>query len=320
MAHSGDARASGATPRRPSPRWLYVALLVAAWACYPDPDELRPGDHGAGGQSGGQVGGHGGGAGVTGTGAGGRTGAAGGSGSGGSTGTPGTGGRTGAGGSGTGGNSAGAGGAGSGAGGRTGAGGTGMGGTGVGGVTAGAGGAAVARCGDPPCGGNLLGTWDIIQSCTSPQMDNSGCAGQLVSFAGIQRVGFITFNSNFTYSADETQSGTYSRETPQSCLDLDGITCAALQAAYQPQTQPPNPTLLSATCTVTAIGCKCVLGVVPSHVSETGTYVTTGTKLILSPNTGASSTNDYCVTGSMFRMIYPDSTPTAPENLVFQKR
>jgi len=191
---------------------------------------------------------------------------------------------------------------------------------GVGGARAGTGGAAGPRCGDPPCGGNLIGTWDITASCTSPQMDNAGCPGQLVSYAGILRAGFVTFNANNTYAADETDSGTFARETPQSCLDADAVTCADLQAAYLLQTVPPSPTLLSAACTVTPIGCRCVLGVLPTHVSEAGTYVTANTKLILTPNVGTSSTDDYCVTGSAFRLIYPDGTPTAPEELVLQKR
>ena len=119
-----------------------------------------------------------------------------------------------------------------------------------------------------------------------------------------------------------TDSGTFVRETPTSCLDLDGVTCADLQAAYQQETQPPSPTLLSASCTSTTISCRCVLGLIPQSGSDSGLYGTSGTKVTTTSSApgGTTDTDDYCVTGTTMRLIFPDSTPTAPQETVFQKQ
>ena len=266
--------------------WLIAGLLSAA-ACYPDPNDLRGGGRGSGGQVGSSGGSTGAGGALTGTG--GRAGASGG-----------TGGRLGTGGMGLGG--------------RAGTGGAGVGGSGTGGSSAG-------RCGAPPCGGDLVGTWDVVQSCASPTMDNPNCPGETVSYAGIQRVGFITFKADLTYASSVTDSGTFVRETPTSCLALDGVTCADLDAAYRLQTQPPSPTLLSASCTSTTVSCRCVLGFIPQSSTDSGFYGTSGTKITITSTVDSSTaTDDYCVTGTTMRLIFPDSTPSAPQETVFQRR
>ncbi|HET6151014.1 MAG TPA: hypothetical protein VFH68_25990 [Polyangia bacterium] len=259
--------------------WLIAGLLSAAAGCYPDPDDLRGGNHGSG-------------TGGTPAGIGGRTG----------TSDAGVGGRTGTGGGGVGGRG-------------------GTGGAGVGG-SVGSGGATAGRCGAPPCGGNLIGTWNVIQSCLSPIMDNPDCPGESFSFAGLQRAGFITFTTDLKYSSTVTNSGTFVHETPTTCLDLDGVTCADLQAAYLVETQPPAATLLSASCTSTGISCRCVLGLIPESSSDSGLYATSGTKVTTTSTAagGTAETDDYCVTGTTMRLISPDSTPTAPQETVFQKQ
>jgi hypothetical protein len=275
--------------------WIIAGLLFGAVACYPDPDDLRGGDQG----SGGQVGGSGGFTGSAGrTGAGGATTGVGGS-------PAGTGGRLGTGGMGLGG--------------RTGSGGAGVGGSGSGG--SGSGGSNAGRCGAPACAGNLVGTWDVVQSCTSPTMDNPNCPGESISYAGLQRVGFVTFNTDLTYTSTVTDSGTFVHETPTSCLALDGVTCGDLDAAYKAETQPPAPTLLSASCTSTTVSCRCVLGVIPETSSDAGLYGTSGTKVSLTSTIdGSTASDDYCVSGTTMRLIFPDSTPAAPQETVFQKR
>jgi hypothetical protein len=152
-------------------------------------------------------------------------------------------------------------------------------------------------------------------------MNNANCPGESISYGGIQRVGFITFNTDLTYSSMVTDSGTFVHETPTSCLDLDGVTCADLQAAYLMQTQPPGATLLSASCASTAVSCRCVLGLIPTSSSDAGLYGTSGTKVTTTSTSGGTTdTDDYCVTGSTMRLIFPDSTPSAPQETVFQKR
>jgi hypothetical protein len=199
-----------------------------------------------------------------------------------------------------------------GAGGSFGAGGRfGVGGAGVGGGA----GSSVGRCGAPACGGNLVGTWAFAVSCAATTMGDSTCPTETISAAGVQRSGLAVFNANGTYSVDETDTGTFVADRPASCLA--GATCADLQAAYQ----APNATFSSVTCTATVTGCRCNFVLVPAQSVESGSYVTSGTKVTTTSTAGVINLNDYCTDGSTtLRVIYPSSTPANPDETVFSKR
>jgi len=190
--------------------------------------------------------------------------------------------------------------------------------TGAGGAV-GAGGAS-AMCGAPACGGNLLGTWTFVNSCVGTLPVNT-CAGATVDGRGTQRAGTLTFNSNGTYSQTETDTGTFILDAPTSCLG--GGTCADLQTAYLGPgfVGAPNPTLSSATCSTTATGCRCLLGALGTPLTDTGTYVASGTSITATSSTGGVSPDTYCVVGSTLHMIYSDSTPpTGIDELTLMKQ
>ncbi len=193
--------------------------------------------------------------------------------------------------------------------------------TGAGGAVGagGSGGAVTSQCGGPPCGGNLVGTWSFINSC-SASAPSADCAGEVLDASGIHRAGTLAFNSDATYSTTETDTGTFVFDIPSACLS--GATCAMLQAVYQGPgyVGQPNPTFSSASCTTTTIGCRCLLGALGLPRTETGTYVVSGTSVSSTSSSGVSNADTFCVTGTVLHLIYADSTPAVPDELVLTKQ
>jgi hypothetical protein len=189
---------------------------------------------------------------------------------------------------------------------------------GAGGTRGGTGGAMTTQCGGPACGGNLLGTWAFVNSCSAPT--TLDCAGEAFDASSVHRAGTITFNSGGTYSTTETDTGTFIFDVPSSCLN--GATCAALQTVYQGAgyVGSPNPTFSSATCTTTSTGCRCLLGALGVPMTITGTYVASGSSVTSTSSTGVVNADTYCVTGTILHLIYPTSTPAVPDESVLMKQ
>jgi len=200
----------------------------------------------------------------------------------------------------------------------TGAGGNGP---GAGGSLGAGGGAPSAQCGKPACGGSVLGNWAFVSSCSSvTSQEVANCPGGTIDASGVHRSGSISFSANSTYSTTETDTGSFIFDAPTACLG--GGTCAALEAAFQEpgSVGQPNPTFSSATCSTTATGCRCTLGALGMPMTITGTYVSSGTALTLTTSTGVVDADTFCVAGSNLHLIYPDSTPSVPDEAVFMKQ
>ena len=84
-----------------------------------------------------------------------------------------------------------------------------------------------------PCGGNVVGTWNVTSSCVTVSatnldisaagLDPSSCKN--VTMAGsLQVSGTLTANSNGTYTDGTTTTGTAQLELPAGCLKLSGTT------------------------------------------------------------------------------------------------
>ncbi len=182
----------------------------------------------------------------------------------------------------------------------------------------GAGGGMTTQCGVPACGGNLLGTWSFVNSCSAAGLGD--CAGEVLDASSIHRSGTITFNAIGSYSTTETDTGTFTFDVPAACLS--GATCADLQSVYQGPgyVGSPDPTFSSATCATTATGCHCLLGALGAPVTITGTYVASGTSVTSTSSTGVADADTYCVQGSILHLIYATSTPAVPDEAVFMKQ
>jgi hypothetical protein len=272
------------------------------------------GSSGTGGLTGSGGAGTGGLTGSGGAGTGGLTGS-GGAGTGGLTGSggAGTGGLTGSGGAGTGGLT-GLGGAGTG--GLTGSGGAvrtggvvaaggrgGTGGIGTGG-TLGSGGTEGPCTSVSPCGGDVVGTWNVVSSCLplSGEMDvtllSLGCSSLPVTGA-LQVTGTWTAKPNGTYVDNTTTTGGATFPLSSSCLTVSSVSveCSRMASVFTAVGWS------AATCASDAGGkCNCSvkanqtggLGVVSPWASNEGTYRTSGNGLTIDDSVDYT----YCVSGN----------------------
>jgi hypothetical protein len=195
-----------------------------------------------------------------------------------------------------------------GTGGATGAGGS----AGVGGTPGGTGGGTATCTNVTPCGGDVVGTWNVTSSCltVSGELDLSGL-GLGCSYApvtgSLDVTGTWTADADGTYSDNTITTGTETLELPGSCLSVSGTctTCSRLggpimAVGYASVTCEDNPNGDLGEC---GAGCTCTasvdqaggIGLVPMYPSANGAYTTAGS--VLTVNAGEQEYS-YCVSGS----------------------
>jgi len=145
-------------------------------------------------------------------------------------------------------------------------------------------------------------------SLTSLVNPSSFCAQATVT-ADVQFSGTATFGADMTYSENLTQSGSVTLILPPVCLMAGGITltCAQFDQAFQQQFQMnPDPMIQSVKCTGAGSNCNCKLNVTPQPLNKSGTYATSGTTLVETPD--GTLSGDYCVQGNELHDIAVDTT------------
>ena len=161
-----------------------------------------------------------------------------------------------------------------------------------------------------PCGGSLVGSWNVTGACVNSAalMSSLGsdfstfCPTATVSGASATASGSLTFNADMTYSANLTQGSTVAITIPATCLS--GASCAVLTAAIQAQN---DPALQSISCTGTG-SCTCTGVMAPMTTNESGTYTTSGTVATLTSSTGTTTVGDYCVQANELHLVTVDTT------------
>jgi hypothetical protein len=194
--------------------------------------------------------------------------------------------------------------------GATGTGGTGA--TGTGGTGTGGGGATA--CGTvEPCGGDLVGTWTLNSECLDAGELNSSlqmayyCPQALVTASTVTLSGTASFTSSLSYTLAANRTANVTFTMPSSCAQ--GLSCSAF-GAYLASAQPAG-TSFSCSGTTT---CTCNQNSTES-LSDSGTYVLSGSNATLNSTTNGTSTNGYCVQGSTIHLIEVDATMhTGPNN------
>jgi hypothetical protein len=179
-----------------------------------------------------------------------------------------------------------------------------------------------------PCGGNVVGTYNIGTAC----FDNAAltmeagvdCPGASVSVSGLNVSGSGSFNADMTYSVTETISASLSETLPASCLTMNGVTftCAQLDLAIQQLLLDQPGTYQSAHCSGSS-SCTCSFVLAPQTTSETGTYTTAGTTITTTDSLGSVSSSPYCVQGNELHMLQVDMTMAMGKiqaDLVFTKK
>jgi hypothetical protein len=164
-----------------------------------------------------------------------------------------------------------------------------------------------------PCGGSVVGNYSLSAAC----FDNAAltmeigmdCPGATATVSGINVSGNGSFNADMTYSITETISASLSETIPPSCLAMSGITltCAQLDQSLQLLlTQNPG-TYQSAHCSGGS-SCNCNFVLAPQTTSESGTYTTSGTTIMMTDSTGGISSSSYCAQGNELHMLQVDMT------------
>jgi len=191
------------------------------------------------------------------------------------------------------------------AGGRAGSGVAGGSGSGAGGSTGGADGGINCNSVTTACGGNVVGTWKITQTCLSATQDLSSTCPGASAIYDFTLSGTATYNTDGTYSSADTVSALVHEHFPSGCMPF-GFTCAQLeQMAMDAGTGNCS--------TDTQGGCNCDAVTPVTSSSATGTYSASGGTLT-TMHDGTTSLASYCVEGNLLYQSLeeqPDGGTTA---------
>lgn len=198
---------------------------------------------------------------------------------------------------------------------------------GAGGSQNGSGGApeATENCTDPnnitPCGGSVVGTWNVASYCLelSGDMDVSlsslGCKTVPVT-GSLETSGRFVANADGTYSDQTTTTGTASFPLEEKCLSVSSVatTCNEVGSIFEPLGWT------TATCSDASGSCQCELtlnqqggmGAVLTYVEPTGRYTAENNTL-----TASNAKYSYCSQGDTLRVTPEMSGLTG--NIILQK-
>jgi hypothetical protein len=160
--------------------------------------------------------------------------------------------------------------------------------------------AGACPSGGAPCGGDVVGTWQVVTDCaegTQAPSAASGCSGASAVLRGMGS-GSLTFNPDGTASVALSLSETETELIPESCLGGDGATvdCSEFNSS-----ETVSSGTVTETCSPSGTGCSCTLSIDVPTTNGAGTYATSGTTLTIA-GTGATDTYSYCVSGDTLTM------------------
>lgn len=173
------------------------------------------------------------------------------------------------------------------------------------------------------CGGDVVGSWSIVQSCgvsdafvvPEQQFFAGFCdptnAGAVFDPGTTTWVGSWSFSSamSFTRSLLITEHQSFVCQDGEKCSDLESQIRAA-EATYPIQ---------SGSCTAVGQGCRCTIDW-SALTQEEGTYTSAGTKLLLTVPGGSATDFNYCVQGNTMHWIAQDNAPPAANADVLAER
>jgi hypothetical protein len=181
-----------------------------------------------------------------------------------------------------------------------------------------------------PCGGDLVGSWSIVEACTDVDMALEFAASSALDAACGQAYPLIvhetsmslsgawSFNANMTYTDMRLVTVVVEGSPLSTCLATRS--CAELDAALQTAALPnTDATIQSGRC-VGESSCVCTIAVTDTYTA-TGTYAVSGSSISRSSDDGTSnSMMDYCVQGeSAHFVLYPQQGGSAGSAVVAAK-
>ena len=194
------------------------------------------------------------------------------------------------------------------------------------GTNPGAGGVPTASCSNvTPCGGNVVGTWEVTSSCLNidgtVDISGLGVGCKSANVKGSLKVsGTWTAKADGTYADNTTTSGNETLELARECLDFSGltITCDGLTGPLQALGYS------SVTCASAATGggCTCSatvqqaggLGIVSVDPQKQGNYKTDANVL----SSDDTEKYPYCVMGNAMTLTPQTMMPMTTGTVVLQ--
>jgi hypothetical protein len=171
-----------------------------------------------------------------------------------------------------------------------------------------------------PCGGDVVGSWSIVDSCLSANgmfaadkqaffsgfCTGTGTGAVSDDAATASWVGAWSFDASMAYTISILET------VHESFTCNDGETCSALDTEIK-TAQANTPTIQSAGCQQVGAACKCTVDWATFN-DESGTYSAAGTAISLAPTSGLPTAPiGYCVKGNTMHWIpTPDATSGPP--------
>ena len=142
------------------------------------------------------------------------------------------------------------------------------------------------------CGGDVVGTWRVTQSCVSGTQDLSSICPGATAEIDLAIDGTATFNADGTYTSMPIAGPVmYHEHFPSGCMPY-GKTCAEIGQSLA------DAGTASGSCSTDSAGdCNCDATAQETANSQTGTYSMSGGMLTL-VHDGTTSTATYCVRGN----------------------
>jgi len=161
-----------------------------------------------------------------------------------------------------------------------------------------------------PCGGDIVGTWSFLGTCTdlatlNDQIGDS-CPGAAFNAFGVALSGTFTFNADLTYTASNWREDFVFAETlPLMCA---GAASCAEANGTETQSTAGSTTTVTTTCTGTST-CSCRINGRFTVSSDAGTWATAGSDLTMY-GSSTSTSLAYCVEENRLHMIGTSTTAT----------
>ena len=196
---------------------------------------------------------------------------------------------------------------------------------GVASLGCGSSGSAGGGCGQvESCGGDVVGSWSIVQSCgvsdafVVPEQEFFAGFCDPTNTGAVFDPGTTTWVGSWSFSSAMTFTQSLLITEHQSLVCQDGETCSDLESQIQ-AAQATAP-IQSGSCTAVAGGCRCTI-VWSALSQQEGTYTSAGTKLQLTVPGHAATDFNYCVQGNTMHWIAQDNAPpTANADLVAERQ
>lgn len=194
----------------------------------------------------------------------------------------------------------------------------------VGSLGCGSSGSPGGSCGQvASCGGDVVGSWSILQSCG---VSDAFVIPEQQFFAGfcdpsnggaVFDPGTTTWVGSWSFSSAMSFTRSLLITEHQSFTCQDGEKCSALES--QIQAAEATAPIQSGSCTAVGEGCRCTI-VWSALSQDEGTYTSAGTKLLLTVPGNSPTDFNYCVQGSSMHWIDQDNAPSGPNADIVAER